>query len=118
MPVGSTPFLSSLHFFFYLFYQPLSFSCFLSQACSKCCSIYYISATLLHLVILHLFCPPFLSPLPFPVCLLCSLALSKVLLSQADFVGLPKGAQGRGNFVQHMLVRCGAEQEVSKDAAA
>ncbi len=32
-------------------------------------------------------------------------------------MGLPKGAQSRGNFLQHMLVRCGAVQEVSKDEA-
>lgn len=51
------------------------------------------------------------------VSLVCSLALSEVPLSQPDFVGLPKGARGRGNFLQHMLVRCGEEQYASKDDA-
>lgn len=32
-------------------------------------------------------------------------------------MGLPKGAQGRGNAVQHMLVRCVAGQRVSRGEA-
>lgn len=63
--------------------------------------------------------PFFLLYLSLSLCLsaACSLALSEVPLRQANFAGLPKGAQGRGNFLQHMLVRCGAEQKVSKDSA-
>lgn len=117
MPVGCTPFLSSLHSFLPLSNCPLfSFSCFFSQAHSNCFSVYHITAFLLHLMISHLF-QPSLAFSCTSVCLSRSLALSEVPLGRADFAGLPKGAQGRGNFLQHMLVRCGAEQEVCKDDA-
>lgn len=109
MPVGCTLFLSSLHFFLVLFNFPFGFSPAFSLKHSLHQYFCWISWSLTFSLL------PFLSRTS--VCLYPCLAPSEVPLGRDNFAGLPKGAQRRGNVLQHMLVRCGAEQDVSKDHA-
>lgn len=84
MPVGCTPFLSSVHFFFSTSFWLFFFlSHFLSQTHSNCFSVYHISVFLLHLMITFSVLPLYLLYLYPSVC--CPLSRSVWSTSQSSW---------------------------------